>query len=508
MALRRGSYLLPTTPTSPGWDFATGIGTVNAANLANNWPGVSTTPSFQISASPSGVTVTQGASGTSSVTVIPQNGFNGSVSLSASGLPSGVSASFNPASATSTSTLTLTASSTAATGTATVIITGVSGSLTNSTTLSLTVNAIPVASFTLSASPNSLTIPQGGNGTSTVTVTPQNGFTGSVSLSASGLPNGVSASFNPTSTTGTSTLALTATSAATAGTVTVTITGVSGSLTSSAAISLTVQVVTATTLPSGWTDSDVGTTGVAGSASYANNVFTVSGAGAQIYGSADAFHFAYQPLSGDGSILARVLSVQGGSGYVTAGVMIRETLTPGSTNAKTADWAGYQRIYFDVRAVTGGGTGEPGNVGATLPYWVKVSRSGSTFTSYASPDGGNWTQLGASQTISMAQNVYVGLAVNSGSTTATATATFDNVSVNSATVAAPVISSASATTGTTGSQVTISGSNFGATQGGSAVLLNGAPLTINTWSGTSISITIPGGATSGPLVVSVAPGMN
>jgi len=182
-------------------------------------------------------------------------------------------------------------------------------------------------------------------------------------------------------------------------------------------------------LPTGWLDQDVGATGAAGSAGYANGTFTVNGAGAQIYGTADAFHYVYQRLTGDGTVLARVVSVQGGSAYVTAGVMIRETLTPGSTNAKTADWAGYQRIYFDVRAVTGGGTGEPGNVGATLPYWVKVSRSGSTFTSYASPDGGNWTQLGASQTISMAQNVYVGLAVNSGSTTATATATFDNVSL-------------------------------------------------------------------------------
>jgi hypothetical protein len=60
---------------------------------------------------------------------------------------------------------------------------------------------------------------------------------------------------------------------------------------------------------------------------------------------------------------------------------------------------------------------------------VKVSRSGSTFSSYVSPDGVTWTQLATSQTITMNQNVYVGLAVNSGNTTAQATATFDNVSV-------------------------------------------------------------------------------
>jgi hypothetical protein len=106
----------------------------------------------------------------------------------------------------------------------------------------------------------------------------------------------------------------------------------------------------------------------------------VSGAGTQIYGTADAFHFAYQPLLGDGTIVARLVSLQGGSSYVSAGVMIREALSADSTNAKTADWAAYGSIYFDVRTTTGGSTSEPGSVGATLPYWVKVTRSGSTFT--------------------------------------------------------------------------------------------------------------------------------
>jgi hypothetical protein len=237
-------------------------------------------------------------------------------------------------------------------------------------------------------------------------------------------------------------------------------------------------------------------------------VFTVAGAGAQIYGTADAFHFLYQPLSGDGTVVARVVSLQGGSGSVSAGVMIRNTLDAGSVNAKTADWRSYGGIYFDVRTAAGGSTSEPGGVSAMLPYWVKVSRSGNTFSSYASLDGVNWTQVGTSQTISMAQNVYVGLAVTSGSTTALTTAAFDNVSVNSAGAPAPVIASVSATTGSIGSQVAINGSNFGATQGNSAVMLNGAAVTINTWSATLISITIPAGATSGPLVVSVAPSMN
>jgi hypothetical protein len=184
-------------------------------------------------------------------------------------------------------------------------------------------------------------------------------------------------------------------------------------------------------LPSSWLDQDVGSTGVAGSASYANGTFTVVGSGQQIYGTADAFHFVYLPLSGDGTIMARVASLQGGAGYVSAGVMIRETLNSASTNAKTADWGVYGTINFDERTSTAGSTASVSSLGVNLPYWVKVTRSGSSFSSYTSSDGVNWTPLGSSQTINMAQNVYVGLAVNSGSTSALATATFDNVSATS-----------------------------------------------------------------------------
>src|SRR6266478_4684977 len=264
----------------------------------------------------------------------------------------------------------------------------------------------------------------------------------------------------------------------------------------------------AQSLPSGWSDGDIGSVGLSGSATYSNNVFTVMGAGAQIYGTADAFHFVYQPLSGDGTIIARLISLQGGSGYVAPGVMVRVTLNAGSTNATTDDWPINSAIYFGYRASTGGSTSFPASVSKSLPYWVKVSRSGSTFSSYTSPDGVNWTQCGTGQTITMAQNVYIGLAVNSGSTTALATAVFDNVSVSSTSAPAPVISSVSPTTGLIGSQVVISGTGFGATQGNSVVLLNGTAVTINTWSATSIGITMPVGATSGPFVVSVAPSMN
>src|SRR4029077_15355477 len=122
-------------------------------------------------------------------------------------------------------------------------------------------------------------------------------------LSASGLPSGVTASFSPNPATASSTLTLTANNTATTGTVNVTITGTSGSLSHSITISLAVQALSVLTLPSGWSDGDVGSVGVAGNANFASNAFTVKGAGAQIFGAADAFHFVYQPLSGDGTIV-------------------------------------------------------------------------------------------------------------------------------------------------------------------------------------------------------------
>ena len=256
-------------------------------------------------------------------------------------------------------------------------------------------------------------------------------------------------------------------------------------------------VPAAAQLPSGFSNGDIGSVGVAGSATFANNVFTLKGSGTGVSGTADEFQFVYQPLSGDGTIVARVVSLTGGE----AGVMIRETLTPGST---VADVDCPSSTFFRYRLTTGGSLGTAGGSGK----WVKLVRSGSTFTAYTSLDGMNWTQIGTAQTISMATNVYIGLFASSLNNSSLATATIDNVSINSAASPAPVITGLSATTGTIGSQVVISGSGFGASQAGSLALLNGAGLTVNSWSATSITVTIPAGTTSGLLVVSVASSMN
>jgi nucleoside-specific outer membrane channel protein Tsx len=162
-------------------------------------------PLYTLSASPSGLTVVQGGQGTSTITITPVNGFSGSVSFSASGLPSGVTATFNANPATSTSTLTLTASGTATTGTTTVTVIGSSGSLAQTTTLTLTVTSASSGDFTIGTSPTTVTISSPGqSGTTTITITPSGGFNETITFtgaSCSGLPTGASCSFNPGSVT-------------------------------------------------------------------------------------------------------------------------------------------------------------------------------------------------------------------------------------------------------------------------------------------------------------------
>jgi kumamolisin len=252
-----------------GFDLCTGWGSPNTTGIINLLAG-SATPSFTLSDSPSSLTITQGSSGTSTITVHDVNGFSGSVTLAASGLPSGVTAAFGTNPTTGTSVLTLTASATATTGTSTVTITGTSGSLTATTTLALTVNSSATPNFSVSASPTSVTVTQGTSGTSTITVTSTGGFNSATTLSASGLPSGVTAAFStnpvtpPANGSATSTLTLTASASATVGTATVTITGTSGSTSHSTTITLTVNASSGTKnftmslVPSSFTIDDSG----------------------------------------------------------------------------------------------------------------------------------------------------------------------------------------------------------------------------------------------------------
>jgi hypothetical protein len=197
-------------------------------------------PTFSIY-SYGGLTLGRGTSTTAYVGVSPAYGFTGNVTLAVSGLPSGVTASFSPNPTNGSSTLTLTASSTAALGQYNVTILGTSGSQSASTTLVLGVYA---PAFTLSS--YGFVLGQGTSSSGFINISPAYGFTGNVSLAASGLPSGVTASFSPNPSNGFATVTLTASSTASLGQYNATITGTSGTLTASTVIPVSVYVPTFT----------------------------------------------------------------------------------------------------------------------------------------------------------------------------------------------------------------------------------------------------------------------
>jgi hypothetical protein len=180
-------------------------------------------------------------------------------------------------------------------------------------------------------------------------------------------------------------------------------------------------------LPSGWATTDIGAVGAVGSASGAGDSFTVAGAGADIWGTADAFRFAYTTLTGDGSITARVDTVQPVADWTKAGVMLRATLSAGSAQALMLVSAN-KGLAFQRRASSGGiSTSTAGGTGKA-PAFLKLTRTGTTVTASKSSDGLTWTVVG-SDTIALPGTIYVGLAVSSHIAGTTAAASFSSTTV-------------------------------------------------------------------------------
>jgi subtilase family serine protease len=221
-----------------GYDLITGLGSPLAAGLVKAL--APQTPDFSMSVTPSTQTVTPGQV-SYSVSVASLNGFNSEVDFTVSGLPSDASnVSLPPVSSGSgASTLTFT---TSATGTYTITITGMSGNLTHSATVNLIV-ASP--DFSLSASPAARTVRHGRGTTYAVNISASGGFSGTVTLSASGLPTGATASFSPASITpsSSSTMTVKTSNSTPTQSYTLTITGActSPALTHTTAVSLTVN---------------------------------------------------------------------------------------------------------------------------------------------------------------------------------------------------------------------------------------------------------------------------
>jgi hypothetical protein len=227
-----------------GYDLGSGLGSVDANLLVNNWTNASnsTTGTLALSASTASVNVIVGQSAQVTVMSTASSTLKSAVTLTVSGAPAGVTATLAsatiPSPGSGSDVLKVAAATSTTPGTYTLTVTGTGGGQTATVAISL---VIPTPTFTLAASASSVAVTGGNTGKVSLTATPQNGFASAISLSASGLPTGVTAAFSPTSLSaagGTSILTFTAVKTVSAGSYTVKINAVGGGVTQTSSITL------------------------------------------------------------------------------------------------------------------------------------------------------------------------------------------------------------------------------------------------------------------------------
>jgi subtilase family serine protease len=226
-----------------GYDEATGLGSVDASLLVNHWSDGSTS-NFTLNSNISSVSIVAGSSSAANILLTAQGGFASPVTLMSSGAPAGITVRFSSATVTAAAaaTATISAAATAVAGNFTITITGTGGGLTRSTSISGTV---PSPSFTLTLGGAKVTVKRGGTIPIAASTAGGNGFKSAITLSVSGVPKGVTASFAPASIaapgSGSGTLTLKAASSAAVGTATLTVSATGGGLTKTQTFTLTVQ---------------------------------------------------------------------------------------------------------------------------------------------------------------------------------------------------------------------------------------------------------------------------
>jgi hypothetical protein len=180
-------------------------------------------------------------------------------------------------------------------------------------------------------------------------------------------------------------------------------------------------------LPVPWQTVDIGGSGTPGSDGVFGSLYAVAGAG-NLSGLTDNFRFAYQPLSADGEIKAQINSIQNAGSNGCVGLMIRESLTPGSSYTLLGVSPSGAFRWQDRTGTAAASSASDSGAGSPPNAWARLVRSGNSFQGYTSTDGANWT-LVKSTTNTMASNIYIGLAVASGISTSLSTATFTNLTV-------------------------------------------------------------------------------
>lgn len=190
---------------------------------------------------------------------------------------------------------------------------------------------------------------------------------------------------------------------------------------------LSAAVAASPAAPQAWTETDIATWG--GSHTVSGSVHTVKGSGTDIWGTSDQFHFSSRTLSGNGSLVARVSSLGATDPWAKAGLMFRES-TAGNSRNVMVNLTASNGVLLQRRLNPGESSSNTIVSGKSAPQWLKLTRSGNTFTGYWSADGSTWTQIGSPVTFgTFANSALVGLAVTSHNASSVTTATFDNVSI-------------------------------------------------------------------------------
>jgi hypothetical protein len=181
-------------------------------------------------------------------------------------------------------------------------------------------------------------------------------------------------------------------------------------------------------LPAGWTDQDIGTPGLPGSGAFnaGSGVWAVTGSGSDVWSTADQFNFVSRDLAGDAVVLVQLSSLTFTAGHPKAGIMFRSTL--GANAAYAFTFLGSNTVALESRPSFGGSSVSIASANSSAPRWLKLKRTGNTFSSYSSPDGIGWNLLGAT-TFSMPASVKAGLAVCANNNGALNSAVFDNLTI-------------------------------------------------------------------------------
>ncbi|HZL34266.1 MAG TPA: NF038122 family metalloprotease [Tepidisphaeraceae bacterium] len=185
-------------------------------------------------------------------------------------------------------------------------------------------------------------------------------------------------------------------------------------------------------LPAGWSAMDVGRVYQPGSDAYANGQFTLASGGNDIYSIGDSFHYVYQPVRGDFTMIARVADFNAANPWAKAGIMFRQSLFQNAANVFLCV-TNTNGVQFTRRQTPGALTGAQVAAGIA-PQWLKIIRQGDLFTAYRSDDGLLWKQVGR-QSVHLGSSVTMGLAVTSQNSAVLSTADFTNVQFAAATAA-------------------------------------------------------------------------